>query len=670
MAATILTVNMLAKRYITETIFAGVTFQVNEGERVGVVGPNGTGKSTLLQIIAGLETPTEGEVVPARGLRIVYLPQEARFESDRTVREEARSAFAPLLALRERMTELEEALGTADDDATLTRLMEEYDAASLAFETGGGYDIEHRTDAVLHGLGFDESNWDMAVATASGGQKTRVALAKALLESPDLLLLDEPTNHLDLAALEWLENFLASWRGTYLVVSHDRYFLDRVTGRTLDLAYGQLEDYPAGYSRYLTLREERLTRRLKEFEAQQEFIAKTEEFIRRFRAGQRSREARGRATRLARLERLERPREPEKLKLAINANLRSGRVVLATDELRVGYVNGDREAQLLTTPELEVESGDRVALIGPNGGGKTTFLRTILGEIPTLAGRFRFGTNVRPAYYAQGHEGLRFDRTVLETILDAQPMSEEAARTLLGRFLFTEDDVFKSVGVLSGGERSRLALARLTLARANFLILDEPTNHLDIAAREALEGVLDEYGGTLLFVSHDRYFIDRLATQVWAIGADGVLRTYLGNYSDYLRKAGQPAAEAPAPAPAERPKSAAQPARPAAKPGNGREPAPVAGHDERRARGGEERRRRERQKQLAEAEKQIGAAERRLNQLSAEMAAAGAEGRVADLARLSEEYERLHDQLEALYARWSRLTAEVDEFAAATAGGQ
>ncbi|HEX5505908.1 MAG TPA: ABC-F family ATP-binding cassette domain-containing protein [Thermomicrobiales bacterium] len=671
MAATILTVNELEKRYITETIFAGVTFQVNEGERVGVVGPNGVGKSTLLQIIAGLETPSGGEVVAARGLRVVYLPQEARFESDRTVREEAHAAFAPLLALRERMTALEHALGTADDDATLTRLMEEYDAASLAFETGGGYDIEHRTDAVLHGLGFDEGNWDMAVTTASGGQKTRVALAKALLESPDLLLLDEPTNHLDLAALEWLENFLASWRGTYLVVSHDRYFLDRVTGRTLDLAYGRLEDYPAGYSRYLTLREERLTRRQKEYEAQQEFIAKTEEFIRRFKAGQRSREARGRATRLARLERLERPREPEKLKLAINANLRSGRVVLATDELRVGYVNGEREAQLLATPELEVESGDRVALIGPNGGGKTTFLRTILGEIPTLAGRFRFGTNVRPAYYAQGHEGLRFDRTVLETILDAYPLGEEAARTLLGRFLFAEDDVFKSVGVLSGGERSRLALARLTLARANFLILDEPTNHLDIAAREALEGVLDEYAGTLLFVSHDRYFIDRLATQVWAIGADGALRTYLGNYSDYLRKAGQPAAEAAeaAPPPAERPKPAPPPARAAAPAGNGQTPAPVAdGHEERRARGGEERRRRERRKQLVEAEKQIGAWEERLNQLSADMAAAGAAGRVPDLAPLSEEYERLHDQLESLYARWSRLTAEVDEFAAAGAG--
>ncbi|MDP9374089.1 MAG: ATP-binding cassette domain-containing protein, partial [Chloroflexota bacterium] len=554
MAATILTVTDLEKRYGSDLIFSGVSFQLGEGERAGVVGPNGVGKSTLLKIIAGLEAPTTGTAAPRRGLRITYLPQEARFESGRTVREEALTAFAPLHALRARMTAIEHALGGTADDAALERLMAEYDAASLAFETGGGYDIDHRTDAVLHGLGFGEPDgasdglmdWNMMVSTLSGGQKTRVALAKALLEGPDLLLLDEPTNHLDLAALEWLEGFLQSYRGSYLVVSHDRFFLDRVTGRTLDLAFGRLEDYPAGYSRYLVLREERMARRLKEYEEQQALIARTEEFIRRYKAGQRSKEARGRATRLARLERLERPREAERLKLAIAADLRSGQTVLATDRLRIGYPGGPggRETHLMTTPELEIGRGDRVGLIGPNGGGKTTLLRTLLGEIPPLAGRFRFGTNVRPAYYAQGHEGLRLDRTALETILQDHPMSEETARTLLGRFLFSEDDVFKPVAALSGGERSRLALAKLTLARANFLILDEPTNHLDIAAREALEGVLDEYNGTLLFVSHDRYFIDRLATHVWAIGDGGVgdggarrVRAYLGNYSDYLRAA-------------------------------------------------------------------------------------------------------------------------------------
>ncbi|MFN8514211.1 MAG: ABC-F family ATP-binding cassette domain-containing protein [Chloroflexia bacterium] len=675
MPATILTVSELEKRYVTELIFSDVSFQVSEGEHVGIVGPNGTGKSTLLKIIAGTEYPSSGTVATPRGLRITYLAQEARFESDRTVREEARDAFAPLHALRERMTEIEHALGTTTDDDALEKLMTEYDAASVAFETGGGYDIDYRTDAVLHGLGFDESNWDMRVRTLSGGQKTRVALAKALLEAPDLLLLDEPTNHLDLAALEWIETFLTGHRGAFIVVSHDRYFLDKVTTRTLDLAFGQLEDYPAGYGRYLTLREERMARRLKEYEAQQEFINRTEEFIRKYKAGQRAREAKGRATRLARLPRLQRPQETEKLKLSIASDLRSGRVVLGTDELRIGYKSNGSELELTRTPELEVQRGDRVALIGPNGGGKTTLLRTLLGDLPTLSGRFYFGTNVRPAYYAQGHESLPLDRTALETILEGHPMSEESARNLLGRFLFSEDDVFKQVSALSGGERSRLALAKLTLARANFLILDEPTNHLDVTAREALEGVLDEYDGTLLFVSHDRYFIDKLATQVWAIGDDRRIRTYLGNYTDYVRtnaksevgsrkseadgaKAAPVAAKA---APVQAPKVA--PATPVALPatnGSGHE-----SREDRRQRGGEERRRRERQKQLAETEKQISTWEERLNQIGDEMTAAGAQGAVDRLAQLSQEYERLHEQLEGLYSRWTQLNAELDELAVA-----
>ncbi len=679
MPATILTVTDLEKRYISDLIFSGVSFQVGEAEHIGIVGPNGVGKSTLLKIIAGIEHPSGGTVSSMRGLRIAYLAQEARFTSDRDVLEEAQDAFAPLHILRARMTEIEHALSETTDDAALERLMTEYDAASVAFETGGGYDIEHRTEAVLHGLGFDESNWHMKVQTLSGGQKTRVALAKALLEAPDLLLLDEPTNHLDLAALEWLEGFLIAHRGAFVVVSHDRYFLDKVTGRTLDLTFGRLEDYPAGYGRYLTLREERMTRRLKEYEAQQAIIAHTEEFIRKYKAGQRAKEARGRATRLARLERIERPQESEKLRLSINADLRSGRVVLGTDKLRIGYKNGAQETELLRTPELEIERGDRVALIGPNGGGKTTFLRTLMDEIKALTGRFYFGTNVRPAYYAQGHDQLNLSRTALETILDAYPMEEQAARTLLGRFLFSEDDVFKLVSALSGGERSRLALAKLTLARANFLILDEPTNHLDIQAREALEGVLDEYDGTLLIVSHDRFFIDRLATQVWAIGDDRRLAPHIGNYTDYVRAAGGRSEKEKRDERKEekREKAAPRAARPTAHtPDNGKTngatPKRVEntraavipnGTVDGRGRGGEDRRRRERQKQLAEAEKQIGAWEERLNRIGDEMETAGASGQIDRLTQLSQEYDRLHEQLEGLYSRWSQLTAEIDEMA-------
>lgn len=676
MPATILTINDLEKRYISDLIFSGITFQVSEGEHIGIVGPNGVGKSTLLKIIAGIEHLSGGVMAPMRGLRITYLAQEARFTSDRNVREEAMDAFAPLHALRDQMTEMEHALSETSDDATLERLMTEYDAASVAFETGGGYDIEHRTEAVLHGLGFNESNWDMKVQTLSGGQKTRVALAKALLEAPDLLLLDEPTNHLDLVALEWLEGFLTSHRGAFIVVSHDRYFLDKVTGRTLDLTFGRLEDYPAGYGRYLALREERMVRRLKEYEAQQAIIAHTEEFIRKYKAGQRAKEARGRATRLARLERIERPQETEKLRLSINADLRSGRVVLGTDKLRIGYKNGTQETELMHTPELEIERGERVALIGPNGGGKTTFLRTLMGEITSLSGRFYFGTNVRPAYYAQGHDQLDLSRTALETIFDAYPMNEESARTLLGRFLFSDDDVFKSVSALSGGERSRLALAKLTLARANFLILDEPTNHLDIQAREALESVLDEYDGTLLLVSHDRFFIDRLATQVWAIGDDHRLNPYKGNYTDYVRTAGgrnekdkkdnKKDEKREKAAPREIPQATVP--TPADVNTNGTtgkrsEKDRAAATNGERRRGGEERRLRERQKQLAEAEKQIGTWEERLNQMAGEMEAAGAAGQVERLTQLSQEYDRLHEQLEGLYSRWNQLNAELDELA-------
>ena len=665
---TILTVTDLEKRYISDLIFSGLTFQVGEGEHIGIVGPNGVGKSTLLKIVAGIEPTSGGTVAPLRGLKITYLAQEARFDSDRDVREEALQAFAHLHLLRDRMTAIEHALATTTDDAELERLMADYDAASVAFETGGGYDTEHRAEAVLHGLGFDETNWHTQVRTLSGGQKTRVALAKALLEAPDLLLLDEPTNHLDLAALEWLEGFLTNHHGAFIVVSHDRYFLDKVTKRTIDLAFGRLEDYPAPYGRYLTLREERMARRLKEYEEQQAFILRTEEFIRKYKAGQRSKEARGRATRLARLERLERPQESERLRLAMASDLRSGRVVLGTDKVHVGYTNGGQTTELMHTPDLEVQRGDRVALIGPNGGGKTTFLRTLMGEIQPLAGKFYFGTNVRPAYYAQGHEQLELGRTVIETIQETHPMLEEAARTLLGRFLFSDDDVFKPVAALSGGERSRLALAKLTLARSNFLILDEPTNHLDIAAREALESVLDEYDGTLLIVSHDRYFIDRLATQVWAIGEDRLVRPYIGNYTEYMRESAKAdkterrdgartKSLAIAKEPKQEAKAAPAPADHAAEPAHANGGTPPGG----KSRGGDERRVRERQKQLAEAEKQISAWEERLNGLSAEMAAAGGGGQLDRLTALSQEYDRLHEQLEGLYGRWTQLTVDLDE---------
>ena len=631
----LLTVTGLAKAYGSELIFENVGFQLAEKERVALVGVNGAGKSTLLRIIAGVDHPQTGSVSLATGAQLTYLPQEARFDSDRSLREEARLGFADALDAGERMTELEHRMGDlAGDD--LDVLLAEYDRLQLRFETAGGYDIEHRTDQVLLGLGFSPEQFGEPVNQLSGGQKTRVALAKALLTGPDLLLLDEPTNHLDLAMVEWLEEFLQGWSGASLVVSHDRYFLDRVTSRTLDLSFGRLEDYPAPYARYLDLREERMGRRLQEYEEQQAFIARTEEFIRRYKAGQRSREARGRQTRLERIERIERPQEHEGLNLRLNPALRSGREVLSISPLRAGYVGADGVHQLVSTPELLVERSDRVALVGPNGSGKSTLLRTLVGEIPPLKGRSSFGTNVKPAYYAQGHERLPDQGTPLSVVLDTQPMGEEAARTYLGRFLFSDDDVFKRVGSLSGGERSRLALACLLLRQANFLILDEPTNHLDIHTRETLEEMLRKFDGTVLFVSHDRFFIDRVATRVWVI-RDGEVRPYLGNYSDFQRLVNKKP-EPPQPAVAAQPEVA--------------KPAP----EPRRRQAGEGAV----QKTLTQVEREIAKLEGRLNELSDALAVASIDADVAAVERLGAEYSRLQEELEGAYARWEDVSSQFE----------
>ncbi|MCC6935224.1 MAG: ABC-F family ATP-binding cassette domain-containing protein [Thermomicrobiales bacterium] len=656
-ASTILTVQDIGKTFGTEQIFSGITFQINEREHVALVGTNGAGKSTLLKIIAGIDEASAGELTFQSGLRVAYQAQEATFTADRTLFEETLDAFAHVRASADRMAEIEREMSSAEG-AELERLFDEYSRRSTEFETHGGYEMEHRTAAVLHGLGFPEDMFDDPVRQLSGGQKTRVALAKALLSDPDLLMLDEPTNHLDLQAIEWLEEFLRTWNRAFVVVSHDRYFLDRVTTRTLDLAFGRLEDYPGGYNRYLKLREERMARRLKEYEEQQEFIARTEEFIRKYKAGQRSKEARGRETRLARLERLERPQEHEKLTLRMRAELRPGRTVMTVKPITVGYLPrpemGETEPDVMvqTTRELQIERGDRVALLGPNGSGKTTTLRTLVGELPPLAGRIELGTNVRVAYYAQGHEGLDPTRTVLETLLYDKPLGEEAARTLLGRFLFTGDDVFKPVSALSGGERSRLALCRLTLERANFLILDEPTNHLDIGAREALEEVLDGYDGTMLFVSHDRYFIDRIANRIWNI-EDGDIATYLGNYSDMLRhreaRATTTSNVAPPAAPVretQREEQVAEPPPPSTSP--------------LRASRQNERALRDAQKRLKATEREVGRLEERLNEASDALTRASIDQDVDAVARLGAEYEKLQADLERAYAEWSDATAALD----------
>jgi ATP-binding cassette subfamily F protein 3 len=656
----ILTADKLSKSFAAVEIFSDVSFQIAAREHVALVGVNGAGKSTILKIIAGVEHADEGTVTRASGLRVTYLPQEARFESGLDLREETRSAFAPVLEAAERMREIEVAMGSAGD-AELERLLAEYDELQTHFEAARGYDIEHRVDEVLHGLGFTDDQYDEPVSRLSGGQKTRVALAKALLADPDLLLLDEPTNHLDLEMLEWLESFLRGWNGACLIVSHDRYFLDRVTSRTLDLSFGRLEDYPAPYARYLDLRAERMERRRKEFEEQQAFIARTEEFIRKYKAGQRSREARGRETRLQRLERVERPREHDALSLKMGTAVRSGRVALSTTPLRVGYPDAVEDSQVLVeTPSLEIERGDRVGLLGPNGSGKTTLLRTLTGKLPTVKGRFELGTSVKVGYYAQTHEQLHREGTPLSVLQRAQSMSEEAARTFLGRFLFSDDDVHKRVDTLSGGEQSRLALAVLLLQQANFLILDEPTNHLDIQARETLEAMLRDFDGTILFVSHDRYFMDRIATRIWSI-EDRKLKTYLGNYTDFQRQIGHRPNDMDAPAtiknglaakdtvPVTRVEPDPAAALESSADGSDRSSIRVSTRQVERAR-----------RILIQIERDIAKLEGRLNELSDALAVASIDGDVDAVARLGGEYEKTQADLDDVYARWEDLTAQVE----------
>jgi ATP-binding cassette subfamily F protein 3 len=643
-ATTLLTVSNLAKTFITEEIFSGVTFQVAEREHVALVGVNGAGKSTVLRIIAGIEHANSGEIIQAAGLRITYLPQEANFTSDNTLREEARSAFAHVLEMADRMRQIEHDMADAGDE--LDALLVEYDHLQTRFHSAHGYDVEHRTDEVLFGLGFTEDLFDSPVDRLSGGQKTRVALAKALLADPDLLLLDEPTNHLDLEMLEWLETFLRTWNGACLIVSHDRYFLDRVTSRTLDLSFGRLEDYPAPYAKYLPMREERMARRLKEYEEQQEHIARQEEFIRKYGNGQRYREARGRQKKLDRLERIPRPQEHDRLHMRITGAVRSGRTVLSTTEMDIGYIDPDGPKRLIHTPELEIERGDRIGLLGPNGSGKTTFLKTLMDSLPALQGEYQLGTNVKPGYYAQSHEQLRGKGkgTPLSAILDTGPMNEEYARTYLGRFLFSGDDVYKEIDSLSGGERSRLALAVLLLERANFLILDEPTNHLDIHARETLEQMLSDFDGTILFVSHDRYFMDRIATGLWIVD-DETITTELGNYTDYQRALGhrEAAAQEPEPAPVEAPPPVLE------APDNGEVVTTSKGKPRRLTDAAV-------QKELGQVERQIAKLEARLNELSDALAVASIDEDTGAIARLGEEYERAQNDLDDAYAKWETVS--------------
>jgi len=527
----ILTVSNVSKYYGAQRVLDNVSFAIARGERVGLVGRNGVGKTTLLRLIMGQEEPDGGQIAIARGTRLGYLEQEATFDPERPLAEEVGRVFAPLRAKEAELRGLEAEMAGPEvvaDPARLEKVMARYTRLTHEFEAAGGYDYEAEVKATLGGLGFAPGEGALPMRALSGGQKTRAFLARMLLGRPDLMLLDEPTNHLDLQAAEWLEEYLATFPGGILIVSHDRYFLDAVAQKIIELDDSGACVYSGNFSSYLNQREERRRRQAEEYRRQQEEIADLRAYIRKYKAGNRSTMARSREKRLARIEPVGRPRTPVSFRLRFNPGETGGREVLRLRGLAKAYPG----RELFRDVEATVMRGDRVALIGKNGCGKTTLLKIALGLVEPDRGSATFGGGVEVGYFSQDIDDLDDTRTILDEIIAASGMPPTEARNYLGRFLFRGNDVGKLVGTLSGGERSRLYLAKLILGEANTLLLDEPTNHLDLEAKEALEEALKEYPGTVIVVSHDRYFIDRLATRIFEFDG-GRINQYRGNYSAY-----------------------------------------------------------------------------------------------------------------------------------------
>ena len=517
----------LAVHYGADIIFSGVDLDINERARIGIVGPNGGGKTSLLRVLVGQQDASEGRVARNRGIQIGYVPQRPQMEIAGTLREEVLRAFGGVMAV-ERELEAASRQSNGDSEEAGRR----YAALLDRYEALGGYTYQRDVERMVDGLGLMAETLDSPAASASGGERTRAALAKALLGHPDLLVLDEPTNYLDLQGVTWLERYLTHFAPAVVVVSHDRYFLDEMATQIWEIDHGRMNVFPGNFSKYRVIKGERDLRQAKEYEAQQEFIAKEQAFIDRYRAGQRSREAKGRETRLGRLERIDRPDVDRSISMSSAVASRTGQLALSTHDLKVGYIEGDETTQLLTVPDLKLSRGSRTAVIGDNGTGKTTFIKTVLGDVPALDGSVVLGQSGKVGYYSQGLDALVEEQTVLESFLEIKNMPFEQARFYLARFLFQGDDVFREVGDCSGGEKSRLALARLLITEPNLLVLDEPTTHFDIPSREALEQVLLSYPGTILLVSHDRHLVSLLAESLLVM-ADGKVTVFAGTFEEW-----------------------------------------------------------------------------------------------------------------------------------------
>jgi len=628
----ILTIQNLQKAFGGNVVLKDVNITLQDHQRMGLVGVNGCGKSTLLKILAGKEYADGGNISLMKGLKIGYMEQQYTAKEGATVFEELKAVYDPVFAMEGKLRAMEERMAQITDEVELVRLGDAYARLNDAFEQADGYAWKSLIQGVLSGLGFKKEQYDQPAHLLSGGEMTRLCLAKLLLQKPDVLLLDEPTNHLDLQALDWLEKYLSEYRGALIVVSHDRYFLDRVCTHITELILGVAEQYEGNYSKFLPERTQRFEIRMRAWEQQQKYIAREEAIIARYKSFNREKSikaAESREKRLEKVERLDRPEDEKQVRFRFEAKRRTGEEVLGIRDLAKAF--GDR--QLFRHVHLNLRAGDRVALLGPNGIGKSTLLRCLVGEIDPDEGSVRWGANVDPGYYDQKQQSLHPEKTVLDEVWDAFPRMEQAdVRGALGLFLFTGEDVFMPIHTLSGGEKGRVALTKLMLHKDNLLLLDEPTNHLDMDSREVLEDALENFEGTILAVSHDRYFINRFANRVAVLGPDGV-KEYAGNYDDYqARLQWEQAREGEDPRFAEMTRT-------------------EAGKEKRKARLA-----REQLKAMKEAvrlaEKAVADGEEAVAAHEALMATPEIYAVPEKAAAAAKEYQRLKDQLAAAYAAW------------------
>lgn len=648
------------RRFGADVLFDNVQMDIQEHARVALVGRNGAGKSTLLKMIAGETVPDEGQISMRKGLTIGYLAQDQGLDSNNTIWEEMSSVFAELHAIEKRMHQLENQLSDPaimNDEQAYQQTLKTYDQIQTEFQQKNGYGYQAEIRGVLHGFQFDAEVYDKSVTALSGGQKTQLALAKLLLEKWDLLILDEPTNHLDVETLTWLESYLQSYSGALLIVSHDRYFLDRVVNEVYDLSHHEMVHYTGNYDQFVQEKAARIQAQWKHYEKQQAEISKLEDFVNRniVRASTTKR-AQARRKQLAKMDRLDRPDSDEKTAhFGFHAAKQSGNIVLTVKDAAVGY-----DGQILSEPDnLNIKKHEAIAIVGPNGIGKSTFLKSILGQIPFIKGQAVFGTNVVTGYYDQEQRNLNDKKTVLGELWDEHPTTpEKDIRTILGSFLFTGEDVDKPVHALSGGERARLLLTKLAMQNDNFLILDEPTNHLDIDSREVLEVALNDFDGTLLFVSHDRYFINQVATSVVEVSPEGT-ELFLGDYDYYIDKKQEQAEIAAA--------AASQAAEKAAEAGaadstSATTAAPRSkGQQNYQASKQQQREKRKLERSVAALEEQMTALDEQATQIQTEMAQPEVSADVGKLQDLQKELEAINTQQEQVETEWTEQAEALEE---------